>query len=298
MPETEQEMFDSALSDAPVETAVETPQEQPKEAQPATDQRQRDERGRFAPKAEQEQPKTEAAPAPKVVTEQPTTTEKERGEIPAWRLREEAEAKREAIARAEQHQRDNEDLRRQLAAMQQQFGLVQRQLQDKANPPPDRYVDPEGFDRYQASQWDMRLRQRDVATSEMLARIKFGDDLYDKAEKALESHVRLNPSDPIVSVLQGASQPAFEMVKWFQQQETHKRLAGKSIDDLLKEESEKLLNDPAFLAKAIEKAKAIATPVQNTANPNIPSLNRATASNAPADDDESEAGLFKQALRR
>jgi hypothetical protein len=303
MPDTEQEMFDSALSDTPVETVVETPQEKPQEpTQQATDTRQRDEKGRFAPKTEQEPPKVETPveQPQSAQTEQPAAPEKERGEIPAWRLREEADAKREAIARAETANRELEETRRQFAAMQQQFGTLQRQLQEKASPPPDMFADPEGYQRHQAQTFQQQLRQRDVQTSEMFARLKFGDEVYDKAEKALESHIRLSPNDPIIQVLQSSAQPAFEMVRWFQQQETQKRLAGKSIDDLLKEERENALNDPAFLAKAIEKAKATATPVQPQANSNIPSLNRTTAaaSDAAMTGDESDAGLYRAALHR
>lgn len=304
-PESERELFESALTDAPMDNIeanaeVEvTTDAKPDQEQPA--ERQRDDKGRFV--AEQEQkPAVEANPADKSQTaEQPAMQEErsERGEIPAWRLREEAEAKREALARAEQYQREVDETRRQMAALQQQLAGIQRQQAEKSSPPPDMYADPEGYQRYQVDQYQAALRQQAVMFSEQLARVKFGDELYTKAEQEIARHVQMNPHDPIVHVIQNSSQPAFELVKWFQQQEANKRLAGKSIDDLLKEEREKALNDPAFLAQAIEKAKATAKPVQTQANATIPSLNRTTAAaSVTTDDDESDAGLLKAALRR
>ena len=304
MPDTEQEMFESALSDeAPAivqeqtEAKPETAEAQP-EAQPKSDEKPRDDKGRFAPKTDK---------APEVVAattqEQPvvkTDDKPERGEIPAWRLREEAESKREWQTKAEQAERRAAEIERQFAATQQQLNAFQRQIAEKQNPPPDIFADPEGYQRHQAQTFQQQLRQRDVQFDERLARIKFGDELYDKAEKALEGHVRLNPNDPFIQTLVAAPQPAFELVKWFRQQETQSRLAGKSLDDLLKEEREKALSDPAFLAQAIEKAKAAATPVHPQATSTIPSLNRATASvtQNTDEDDESDAGLLRSALRR
>lgn len=296
MPDTEQEMFESALSDeAPAivqeqpEVKTETVEAQP-EAQQKSDDKPRDDKGRFAPKTEKAPEVVEAkAQEPPV---EKTEDKPERGEIPAWRLREEADAKREWQSKAEQAERRAQEIEQQLRS-------IQRQMTEKQNPPPDIFADPEGYQRHQAQTFQQQLRQRDVATSEMFARLKFGDEVYDKAEKALESHVRLNPSDPIIHVLQTSAQPALEMVTWFRQQETQQRLAGKTLDDLLKEEREKALSDPAFLAQAIEKAKAAATPVHPQANTNIPSLNRATASvtQNSADDDESDASLFKRTIR-
>lgn len=303
-PDTERELFNSALSDTPmeaIEAAAEV--EVATKAQTQTDERPRDDKGRFASKQEDAPETTTEQPAPvaaaKVEDNPQTQAERERGEIPAWRLREEAEAKREAAARAEQYQRELEETRRQNAAFQQQMATLQRQLQERNSPPPDMYSDPEGYQRHQVSQHQQALREQAVMFSEQLARVKFGDELYGKAEQEISRHVQMNPHDPIVHVIRNSSQPAFELVKWYQQQEANKRLAGKSIDDLLKEEREKALNDPAFLAQAIEKAKAAAKPVQTQATSTIPSLNRTTAAvSAHADDDESDAGLLRAALRR
>lgn len=308
MPETEQEIFDSVLrDDAPVETPAQAEADKP-EATPQEqhDGRQRDEKGRFV--AAEEKPQTGATPGtvatieakPETVQTAEKPEDRERGEIPAWRLREEAEAKREALARAEKHAQEAEQTKRELAAMQQQLAQFQRQQQEQSTPPPDRYADPDGFDRYQSEQYQRGLRQQAIAFSEQLARVKFGDELYDKAEQELSRHVNVNPHDPVVHVIRNSSQPAFEVVKWFQQQEANKRLAGKSIDELLKEHGEKLLDDPAYLARAIEKAKATAKPVQTQANATIPSLNRTTAaaSDNNGGQDESDAALFKSALNR
>lgn len=307
MPDTEQDIFDSALTDKPMDNIdapmeVEVTTEKPDQSEAA---RQRDEKGRFVAA---EKPAEEVAPDKARATQEITETDppaqqqerQERGEIPAWRLKEEADAKREALARAEQFQRQVEEAQRRVVALEQQLNGFQQRQAEQSNPPPDRYADPDGYEAYQQQQYQIGLRNQAVSFSEQLARIKFGDELYGKAEQEIARHVQMNPHDPIVHVIRNSSQPAFEVVKWYQQQEASKRLAGKSIDDLLKEEREKALNDPEFLAKAIEKSKGIAKPVQQTANTNIPSLNRATAaaSDNNGNEDSSDAALFKSALAR
>jgi hypothetical protein len=306
-PDTERELFESALTDQPMDDVAATAEVEVTTTEAKSDQdadgRKRDDKGRFVASEQQDQPVVEQTPAQtqdQPVQAQVTQPEqRERGEIPAWRLKEEADAKREWQARAEQAQREAEEIRRQNAAFQQQLADFQRQMQNNNNPPPDMYSDPEGYQRHQVSQHQQALREQAVMFSEQLARVKFGDELYGKAEQEISRYVQMNPHDPIVHVIRNSSQPAFELVKWYQQQEANKRLAGKSIDDLLKEEREKALSDPAFLAQAIEKAKATAKPVQTQANPTIPSLNRTTAAaSAHADEDESDAGLLRAALRR
>jgi hypothetical protein len=300
MPDTEQELFESALNENPVPVVrLEEPEAKPEQAEAETQQqteaRERDEKGRFSkadkaeekpePVAKQEAPQAE--PKPETVEEKP-----ERGEIPAWRLREEAEAKRDAIARAETHEREN-------AALRQQLAQFQKQQAEAKNPPPDMYMDPDGWQRHQTQTFESTIRAERAATNEELARIKFGDELFDKAEKEAQQHFAVNPQDPSLQVIVNSRRPAFELIKWFQQQEANKRLAGKSIDDLLKEHGEKLLDDPAYLARAIEKAKAKATPVQSQANSTIPSLNRTTAaaSDESVDGNLSDAQLFNSALK-
>ncbi len=296
MPDTEQDIFDSALSNEAPEVIHEEPQTEAPAAEEPKETRPRDDKGRFAPKTEAEPEKVAPTPEPEQEQEaQPDKPERDGG-IPAWRLREEAEAKREALAQAEQARRDAEEARRQMAAFQQQMATLQRQVQEKQNPPPDMYADPEGYQRHQQQIYEQRLQAQALAFSEQLARVKFGDELYDKAERELGRHVQTNPHDPIVHVILNSSRPAFEVVQWFQQREAQQRFGGKSIDDLLKEEREKLLNDPAFLANAVEKAKATAKPAATTANTTIPSLNRATAAASNSIDEEKSDGDFLKSL--
>lgn len=307
MPDTEQDIFDSALTDKPMDNIdapmeVEVTTEKPDQSEAA---RQRDEKGRFVAA---EKPAEEVAPDKAQATQEIPETDppaqqqerQDRGEIPAWRLKEEADARREWQAKAEQATRDAEEARRQMAAFQQQLNGFQQRQAEQNNPPPDRYADPDGYEAYQQQRWEQQRRADRAAYNVELARIKFGDELVEKADEALTRHLQMNPHDPIGQIVVNSTRPAFEVVKWYQQQEASKRLAGKSIDDLLKEEREKALNDPEFLAKAIEKSKGIAKPVQQTANTNIPSLNRATAaaSDNNGNEDSSDAALFKSALAR
>lgn len=308
LPESEQELLSAVLKDEPIEPQADTSVEVEVEVdKPSEDdgERKRDEKGRFvsAEKPEQEAQATEEPQAqqPQTAPQQQEQRQERGDSIPSWRLKEESDARREWQAKAEQAARDAETARLEAVQFRQRLAAMERQFQEKANPPPDMYSDPDGWQRHQAQTFQQSNRETLFATSEMVARVKFGDELVEKADAELTRVLNMNPNDPIAAVIGNSRNPAFEMVKWFQQQEANKRLAGKSIDDLLKEEGEKLLNDPAFLAKAIEKAKATAKPVQPTAtNVNIPSLNRATAaagSHKSEEADMTDAGLLRSALR-
>ena len=137
-------MSDEAVttSDAEIfaEATADTPPPQP-----------RDEVGRFAPKVEApeapkvEAVKAEATPAPidTPTTPAPTPEPEDRQGIPAWRLKEEAEAKREALKRAETAEADRQRFERQVYEMQQRLAAVEKpKVQEEL---PDPLLDPAGY---------------------------------------------------------------------------------------------------------------------------------------------------------
>lgn len=127
----DQALFDSATSnEAPTEApaaAVEAPATEAKPEQQPDAGPARDEHGRFAPK--DAKPETHAeAPQPEAAKPQNADA------IPPWRLREEAEARRSAEARAAQLEAQNRHFEHQL-----------RQLTEKPKDPPDLYANPDEF---------------------------------------------------------------------------------------------------------------------------------------------------------
>src|SRR5690606_27094650 len=96
-PESERELFNSAMGDEPVDTSTVTAEVEVTTEKSQDADRQRDDKGRFvSADFPQEQAHTET-PVEQATEEttQPEQQPERRGEIPAWRLKEEADAKRE-----------------------------------------------------------------------------------------------------------------------------------------------------------------------------------------------------------
>lgn len=133
VPMDDQALFAAATSDdKPAEVQAEAPQETAPEA-PQDDGQPRDERGRFATKAEPEQ-------AQQPPQEQPQTTEQP-SQVPTWRLNEIAAERREAMARAEAAERRAQDIERQYRQTQEQL----RKFTEKPAEPIDPFADPQRF---------------------------------------------------------------------------------------------------------------------------------------------------------
>jgi len=112
MADEDKELWNSATD---TETATATPEPSP---EPSQEERARDEKGRFAASSVEEPVKTGPQAQPQANPQQPEP-QTEHG-IPSWRLKEEADAKREAMERAQRLEREVEDMRRALAGMQKQ----------------------------------------------------------------------------------------------------------------------------------------------------------------------------------
>jgi hypothetical protein len=305
MPDDDDEnLFNSALTDdspAPDPEAAPQPEESPET--PDDGSQPRDERGRFAPKgadapAQAQQP--QEPPQPDVPAQQPQQHQRQEAHdaIPPWRLKEEAEARRAAEARAAEMERRAADLERQFAEIRKQ----------NEQPPkvPDIYEEPKAFvDHHVGAAIDPvkqemdRLRefysQRDAVREHGAEKVKAAYDALDQALRARDPEA--------VGVYQRVKQsldPFGDIVRWHLKQTVFSKI-GSDPDAWFEQQLEARMKDPAHQAKLLERIRG---QVQQQPNRPVtqlpPSLNKATSSppSEDDDDDQSEGGLLKSALRR
>lgn len=176
-------------ADAPVAEQQPTaaPQaEPPASAEPSQDGPARGPDGKFISSQAQPAPAQPAVPEP---APQPVAQPVEPGHVPISAMLDERE-KRQA-------------LERQLAELQRQ--------QQPAPKAPDRYEDPDGYDRFMQEQTDQRLYDMRVEMSERFAESRYGAETVQKAvdwgyqrcasDPHFNAQVRANP-DPIAFVVQ------------------------------------------------------------------------------------------------
>lgn len=292
-------MSDEALTDSQIFAEATAPEPAP---QP------RDEAGRFAQKVEApppEPPKVEAQAeskieTPKVEPATPAVQEPEdRQGIPAWRLREEAEAKREALKRAETAEADRSRFERQVFEMQQRLSAIEKpKVQEEV---PDPLLDPQGYRAHFERQMDARLQNQQREFDMRLAHSRHGkvfEQAYAEAQQAIAYG-----DNQLSALMQTASSPGETLVQWYKQRQTMREV-GDDPNAWLERKLEERMKDPAFLAKAMEAARGHATanpPSRPAVNlpPSLSSMSPALAqSNDPEAEDNSDAAVFKQAFRR
>jgi hypothetical protein len=180
--------------------------------------------------------------------------------IPSGRLRQESEGRRKAEAERDEARRANDDLTRRL-------GDFERQLTELRNPPrqqrqeeqpadPDPYADPTGFRdagvKRAVDPIAKQLEDQRLATSEMLARDKFGDETVDQAFTALDEAMRTNPQANRFDHqrIMAARHPYAELVKWHKAQLATKEIGGDpaAYREKLRKE---LMADPEFVKEVI-----------------------------------------------
>ena len=274
--DNDKDIWDSALTD--IEPEVETPEaEQPEEPeQPETIAVARDEHGRFAPKPEAEPEKVKAE-------------EPERGP-PAWRLKEEADARRAAEQERDRYRIELENFRRQ---------------QEQQKPPPDIFENPTAFvDQGVRSQVDpikSELAQMREEFSLQRAITSHGEEKVQAAYKALADGMATNPAVNVVYQQAMASRDPYKVILDWHQKETVYKTIGNDPDAYAKNRALELAKaDPEFqkaLLGATREAVQQARPSSITQLP--PSLSRASGGvpRTADDDDDSDAGLFRQATR-
>ena len=276
--DTEQENTDQ-IEDADLyEAAIEEPVE-------AKEERSRDEKGRFAAKAEQE-----AQEAARVVETQPEQPKEEKVDhrIPLTELLNEREKRQAEQRRAEAALRELEQLR--------------QHLQPPRQAPPDQFAQPEAYNEY----WEQRiaeqqyavqhaLRNQEANFSLRLAHMQHGDT-FEQAYNALIETAERGNRGPAQAVA-NSPDPGRTLVEWYSREKTLQEV-GTDPNAYVQKKLEEALNDPQFLAKALEKARGVAS-TQPTQVKLPPSLNKAAPA-ARADDkaDLSDVGLYHHAIGR
>jgi hypothetical protein len=258
----------------------------------------RDESGRFATKSA-DQP---IEPQQPVVEPQLTAPEQPASNgngVPVGAVQAEREKRQEAQQRAA-------DLERQLAELRGQVTLLSQQRQPAPQPqqeqkPASIFEDPDAYLQSQLTPVQQTIQEMREELWESKAAVLHTQATVDAAKAAADA---LDPASKqnLHRQLMAGGNPFDNLVKWHKQQEALTKVGG-DPDAWLNAEIEKRMNDPAFLAQAIERARTGATP--NPANrsqqPLVnlpPSLARLPAGgNQPADNDMSDGALFSHATR-
>ena len=276
-------LFQSALSDEPAQVKSE-----PEPTETVTNEQPRGPGGKFAAKTEPEPTKTET---PAVAAQ--TEPAKDEGVIPPWRLREMREERDAARQQADNFQREMADLRRQLQA-------------NAPKPEPvDLYADPDAWAKEQLSPIEQRMADMQTTLTLRASRAEnvaiHGREAVDAAEKAIDEAVKARDPDipALQAKLRATDDPVGVAIQWHKSRSITQEIGGD-----IEAYKEKLLSDPQFLAKAMERAKGgtpSATPGQSAPKPVYdipPSLNRAAsaASSFEETGDLSNESLFKTAL--
>lgn len=277
---SDRELFDEANADeAPADEAV---VEVPDEAEPEQDEQPRDEQGKFAAKVAEEPEKpvvAETAEKPVVDDNAP--------QVPSWRVREINDDKRRLAE-------ENELIKAELARLRQAPRQVEQPKPAERPARPDPLIDPDGYAA--AIRQELREEALNERREESLLRAREAnqaefDEAYAAAQKAVDPALKAR--------MQATRDPGKTLLQWHREQKTRAEV-GDDINAFRQREQERLLSDPAFLAKAIEKARGTAQATQQPGKaPAVslpPSLTRATnaSSDVSADDDDvSDEGLWR-----
>jgi hypothetical protein len=279
--DTEQE---NTVSDESMYDAAITPDPTPVEAEVKED-RARDELGRFAAKEEQEE-------APPVVEAEPVVepqAEKVDHRIPLTELLNERE-KRQA------EQRQREALQRELEQLRQQMQPAKPKQEA-----PDQFQDPQGYNNYwenrlaeQQQSFQQSLRNQEANVSLRLAHIQHGE-LFEKAYQALLDTAEKGDKTAAQAVA-NSPDPGKTLVNWYKREQVMAQV-GDNPEEYVQKKLEEALSDPEFLAKALEKARGVAS-TQPTQVKLPPSLNKATAARSAGDNDQSDLSMYHHAIGR
>lgn len=191
------------------------------EASNEVDDRPRDEKGRFAPKGEKQ---------PETAGEAPPASEEETGNIPIAALKDER-AKRQA-------------LEQQLAQMQQYLAQMQQPQpqQQQETTPPDRWEDPEGYDRWLMAQVTQAAEQRAIEAfnyqriATAAAQFRADKPDYEQAIHAFGQMANQNPG--LLAQMQQSPNPA-EFAYTTAKQAMEIQSAG-SLDAYIQQRAEQL----------------------------------------------------------
>lgn len=278
-----QEIFNEAISDKPIETETREAPAQTEEAK--SESRERDDKGRFVAKkddgGDESPPAAEATVEAPKVEEKPQKEEKPDHRIPLVELLNE----REKRQRAEQER----------AQYEQQLWQLQQQVQQLQQPkePIDIFADPQAYQTHVEQTMGEKMRSLEANFSLRLAHYKHGDMFMEAFNEVMSRPL----NDPMRQQVINSSDPGETLVGLFQKDKLMKEV-GPDPMAYVNKKLEEALENPEFLARALEKAKGVARtqPTQKIELP--PSLNKvASAGKADGDSDMSGGSLYHYATR-
>jgi hypothetical protein len=233
--------------------------------------------GKFVPKDKAEETQdTKAEAAPDRKPDERKTDARSEGEnrIPLAEHLSERERRQAAERRAE-------ELQRRLEAIERQA------LQQPKQEPPELFSNPDAYVDHRIAPVRQTLEERidglRETFSRMLAVQQHGEQAVNEAMNALAEEVQRDPRARFEAQrIWQDEHPVGKLVEWYKSRRTLAEIGSDPAayrERLLKEERERLANDPEFIRSIIEKTRASAAGANGPAPASIqlpPSLNRAT----------------------
>ena len=202
--------------------------------------------------------------------------------VPLGRLKEESDKRRAAESKVGDLQSRFDTLQKQFDALQ--AGLNQRQQQpqnqQQQDQPqiPDKFADPEGYDRWVIAQADQRAAIRFTNASLADAREAHGeafDQAYAELSQVGAAEKQQFGGSATVAKIWGSPNPGRALMNWHKERAAVREV-GSDPEAWLAKRLETLMDDPKFQAKIIERARDTAKQNGTTTTRLPPSLNSQT----------------------
>lgn len=303
--ETEQEILGDALGTDPLDNDGDRSLEEMGDGLEGDQVEETDEEPADDEAGETEEVEAQANEEPAAPAEIPAAPAEDRqrpGMVPSGRVREQTERARAAET--------------QLNALRAEFeafkaGIGQRPQQAPAEPPkpaepPDMFADPDGFRRHVINEANQAAQFRHVEASLQDAAEQHGETFqaaYRELQTLGQNERAQFGNSPTVARVWNSPNPGRALMTWHSQQSTIKEV-GSDPNAWLEKKLEERLNDPDFLAAAVERARGSARQSgarEYRPSRMPPSLNSQTGSTHHVDDpdmyDPSERSVFNFATR-
>jgi hypothetical protein len=277
---SDSDIFDSVVSGNPV------PELQPEPTPQPTPSQSRDDSGRFAT------PAVQSAAAEPIVEPQTQGNEPHTGgNVPVGAVQAEREKRQAAQHEAEALRREVAELRGMVKATSQPAPQPQQE-----KPPVSIFENPDEYLQSQLSPVQQTIQEMREELWESRAAALHTQGAIDAAKEAANALAGTPQGKALHQQITASGNPFDNLVKWHKQQEAYAKV-GSDPEAWLNSELEKKLADPAFLAQAIERARAGAAPAPGSRQQPVtnlpPSLSKLpSGGNAPAAGDQSDAALF------
>src|SRR5262245_28739328 len=220
--------------------------------------RPRDDQGRFVKAEDTPRPEPVTTAPPQAVPQEPQADHR----VPLRELLDEREKRQQAAQESERLRAQNEYMN---SLLMQRSTPTQQPTQAPPAADISSCENPDAFlaariDPYwqQARAEIMNIRQQLAADKEAISREraveKFGEATVDAAFAELAQQMQMGQAQHDYQRIMSSAHPFGELVRWHQQQ-TNFREVGADPNAWLEKKLEERMNDPAFQAKVIERAR-------------------------------------------